>query len=103
MALRRLITTRNKANAGHGGRGGTTSLHQRNKASRDQTKDLERINSSPELFEAKNETGGATVTRVDGDSGHGGANIIGDGVPMTAVSKTTKQEWIKHHSVKTKL
>ena len=43
------------------------------------------------------------VTRVDGDSGHGGANFVGDGVSVTAVNKTTKQEWIKHHSVETKL
>ena len=43
------------------------------------------------------------MTRVDGDSGHGGADFVGDGVPVTAVSKTTKQEWIKHHSIETKL
>ena len=43
------------------------------------------------------------MTRVDGDSGHDGADFIDDGVPVTAVSKTTKQEWIKHHSVETKL
>ena len=44
----------------------------------------------PELVEAKNETGGAMVTRVDGDSGHGRANFVGDGVSVTAVRKTTK-------------
>ena len=43
------------------------------------------------------------MTRVVGDSGHGGANFVGDRVPVTAVSKTTKQERIKHHSVETKL
>ena len=43
------------------------------------------------------------VTRVDGDSGHGGANFIGDRVSVTAVSKTTKQERINYHSVETKL
>ena len=43
------------------------------------------------------------VTRVDGDSGHGGADFVGDGVPVTAVGKTTKQERIKHHSIETKL
>ena len=43
------------------------------------------------------------MTRVDGDSGHGGANFIGDGVSVTVVSKMTKQERIKHHSVETKL
>ena len=41
--------------------------------------------------------------RVDGDSGHGAANFVGNGVSVTAVSKTTKQERIKHHSVETKL
>ena len=52
---------------------------------------------------AKNETGEATVTRVDVDSGHGGADFIDDGVPVTTVGKMTKQEWIKHHSIETKL
>ena len=42
------------------------------------------------------------MTRVDGDSGHGGADFVGDGVLVTAVSKTTKQERIKHHRVETK-
>jgi len=41
--------------------------------------------------------------RVDGDSGHGGADIIDDGVSATAVGKMTKQEWIKHHIIETKL
>ena len=59
--------------------------------------------SHPERVEAKNETGGATVTRVDGDSDHGGADFVDDGVPATAVGKTTKREWIKHHNIKTKL
>ena len=45
----------------------------------------------PERVEAKNETGGATVTRVDGDSGHGGADFVDDGVPVTAVGKLTKK------------
>ena len=52
---------------------------------------------------AKNETGEATVTRVDIDSGHGIADFIDGGVPATAVGKTTKQAWIKHHSIETKL
>ena len=43
------------------------------------------------------------MTWVDGDSGHGGADFVGDGVSVTAVSKMTKQERIKHHSVETKL
>ena len=43
------------------------------------------------------------MTRVDGDSGHGGADFVDDDVPSTAVGKMTKQERIKHHSVETKL
>ena len=52
---------------------------------------------------AKNETGEATVTRVDGDNGHGGADFVDDGVLASAVGKMTKQEWIKHHSIEIKL
>jgi hypothetical protein len=36
---------------------------------------------------AKNETGEATVTRVDVDSGHDGADFVDDGVLVTAVGK----------------
>ena len=43
------------------------------------------------------------VTRFDGDSDHGGADLVDDGVLATAVGKTTKQEWIKHYSIQTKL
>ena len=43
------------------------------------------------------------MTRFDGDSDHGGADLIDDGVPTTAVGKMTKQEYIKHYSIKTKL
>ena len=57
----------------------------------------------PECVEAMSETGEAMVTHFDGDSDHGGADLIDDGVPMTAVGKTTKQEWIKHYSIKMKL
>ena len=57
----------------------------------------------PERVEAKSETGGATATRVDVHSDHGGARSVGDGVLATAVGKTTKQEWIKHYSIETKL
>ena len=97
------MTTRNKADIGHGGCGSTATLRRRNKASRDQTKGLEGSAAHPERVEAKNKTGEATVTWVDGDSGHGGADFVDDGVPVTVVGKTTKQEWIKHHSVETKL
>ena len=43
------------------------------------------------------------VTRFDGDRDHDGADLVDDGVPATAVGKTTKQEWIKHYSIETKL
>ena len=57
----------------------------------------------PGRDEAKNETGGATVTWVDGDRTHGGEDFVGDVVPATAVGKMTKQEWNKDHSIKMKL
>ena len=57
----------------------------------------------PGRDEAKNETGGTTVTWVDGDSAHGGEDFVGDIVPATAVGKMTKQERNKDHSIKTKL
>ena len=43
------------------------------------------------------------MTRFDGDSDHGGVELVDDGVPATAVGKTTKQEWIKHYIIETKL
>ena len=57
----------------------------------------------PGRVEATSETGEAMVMRFDGDSDHGGADLIDDGVPTTAVGKMTKQEWIKHYSIETKL
>ena len=51
---------------------------------------------------AKSETGEATVTHDGVHGDHGGANIVGDGVPVTAVIKTSKQQRIKHHSIETK-
>ena len=57
----------------------------------------------PECVEATSETREATVTRFDGDSDCGGAYLIDDGVSAAAVGKTTKQEWIKHYSIETKL
>ena len=55
-----------------------------------------------EHVEAKSETGEATVTRDDVHGDHGGAKIVGDGVPATAVGKVTKKQWIKYHSIETK-
>ena len=57
----------------------------------------------PGRDEAKNETGGATVTRVDGDSAHGGEDFVDDVVPATTAGKMTKQERNKDHSIKMKL
>ena len=57
----------------------------------------------PGRVEATSETGEAMVTRFDDDSDHGGADLVNDGVPATAVGKMTKQEWIKHYSIETKL
>jgi len=53
----------------------------------------------PERVEATSETEEATVTWFDGDSDHGGADFVDDGVPATVVGKTTKQERIKDHSI----
>ena len=43
------------------------------------------------------------MTRFNNDSDHGGADFVGDGVPVTTVGKTTKEEWIKYHSIEMKL
>jgi len=56
----------------------------------------------PERVEARSEIGEATERRDDVHSDHGGANIVGDGVPATVVIKTSKQQRIKHHSIETK-
>ena len=56
----------------------------------------------PEHVGAKTETGEATVTRDDVHGYHGGAKIVGEGVPATAVGKMTKQQWIKYHSIEMK-
>ena len=56
----------------------------------------------PERVEARSEVGEATE-RCDDDHGdHGGAKIVGDEEPATAVIKTSKQQRIKHHSIETK-
>ena len=52
---------------------------------------------------ARSETGEATATRVNVHGDHGEAKLVGGGVPVTAVGKTTKQEWIKHYSIEMKL
>ena len=57
----------------------------------------------PGPVEATSETGEAMVTRFDGDSDHGGAGLVDNGVPATAVGKMSKQEWNKHYSIEMKL
>ena len=57
----------------------------------------------PECVEATSETGEAMVMHFDGDSDHGGADLVDDDVSATAVGKTTKQEWIKHYRIEMKL
>ena len=56
----------------------------------------------PDRVEATSETGEAKVTRFDGDWDHGGAYLVDDGVLVTAVGKTSRQEWNKHYSIKMK-
>ena len=57
----------------------------------------------PERVGAKSEVGGATVTRVDAHSGHGGTSDDDGGAPATVLDKMTKQQGIKHHGIKAKL
>ena len=56
----------------------------------------------PDRVEATSETGEATVTRFDGDQDHGGADLVDDGVTVTAVGKTSRQEWNKYYSIEMK-
>ena len=56
----------------------------------------------PDRVEATSETGEATVTRFDGDRDHGGADLVDDSIPTTAVGKTSKQDWNKHYSIEMK-
>ena len=56
----------------------------------------------PDRVEATSGTGEALVTRFDGDRDHGGADLVDDGVPATAVGKMSRQEWNKHYSIEAK-
>ena len=51
----------------------------------------------PDRVEATGETEEATGTRFNGDQDHGGADLVDDSVPATAVGKTSKQQVIEHH------
>ena len=52
--------------------------------------------------EARSEVGEATERRDDDHGDHGGAKIVGEEEPATAVVKMSNQLWIKHHSIETK-
>jgi len=52
---------------------------------------------------AKSETEEATVTRVDVDSGHGGASDDDGGAQATVMDKMSKQQGNKHHGIKMEL
>ena len=57
----------------------------------------------PDHVEGDGQAGGTTERWVDVHGGHGEAEIVGEGVPATAVGKTTKQQRIKYHSIETKM
>ena len=52
---------------------------------------------------AKSETGEATVTRVDVDSGHDGANFGDGGAQVTVMDKMSNQPVIEHLGNKAEL
>ena len=56
----------------------------------------------PKHVEARSEVGEATERRDDDHGDHGGAKIVGEEEPATALIKTSKQHRIKHHSIKMK-
>ena len=56
----------------------------------------------PERVEVRREVGDATERRDNDHGDHGGAKIVGEEEPVTAVIKTSKQHMIKHHSIETK-
>ena len=55
----------------------------------------------PGRVAATSETGEAKVTHFDGDRDHGEAYLVDDSVPMTAVGKTSRQEWNEHYNIET--
>ena len=56
-----------------------------------------------EHVRAKSGTREATVTRVDVDSGHGGASDDDGGAQATVMDKMSKQQGNKHHGIETEL
>ena len=58
----------------------------------------------PEHDRARSRVRGSTKMLVDGHSGHGGVNHVGDGgAPVAAVDKRSNQPVIEHHGNKAKL
>jgi len=55
---------------------------------------LDRVAATSETREAK-------VTSFDGDRDHGGEDLVDDSVLVTAVGKTSRQEWNEHYSIET--
>ena len=53
----------------------------------------------PDRVEATSGTEEALVTRFDGDRDHGGADLVDNSVPATAVGKMSRQEWNEHYSI----
>ena len=62
----------------------------------------EESGAHPDHVEGDGQARGTTERWVDVHGDHGGARIVGDGVPATAVGKTTKQQGIKYHGIETK-
>ena len=56
----------------------------------------------PERVEARSEVGETTERRDDDHGDHGGAKIVGEGEPATAVIKMSRQQQIKCYSIGTK-
>ena len=65
-------------------------------------KTQEELGAHPDHVEGDGQAGGTTERWVDVHGGHDEAEIVGEGVPATAVGKTTKQQRIKYHSIETK-
>ena len=63
----------------------------------------EALVAHPKRVGVKSEVGGATVTLVDVHGDHGEAKLVGGGVPVTIVGKTTKQQGSKHHGIEMEL
>ena len=56
-----------------------------------------------EYVGAKNEAAEATVTRVNVDSGYGGASDDDGGAQATVMDKMSKQQGNKHHGIEMEL